>query len=133
MINPKNPLTSRVAVNRYWQIFFNKGIVSTPEDFGSQGERPSHPLLLDWLAKRFVDSGWNQKEKIKLIVMSATYRQSSVPSLELLEKDPENRLFARGPRARLTAEMIRDNALYVSGLLVDKVGGASVKPYQPAG
>jgi len=133
LISPKNPLTSRVAVNRYWQIFFNKGIVSTPEDFGSQGERPSHPLLLDWLAKRFVDSGWNQKEMIKLIVMSATYRQSSVPSLELLEKDPENRLYARGPKARLTAEMIRDNALYVSGLLVDKVGGSSVKPYQPAG
>ncbi|MFP6723787.1 MAG: DUF1553 domain-containing protein [Candidatus Poribacteria bacterium] len=133
LINPKNPLTARVAVNRYWQIFFNRGIVPTPEDFGSQGERPSHPLLLDWLAKRFVDSGWNQKEMIKLIVMSATYRQSSVPSPELLEKDPENRLFARGPRARLTAEMIRDNALYVSGLLVDKVGGASVKPYQPAG
>ena len=133
LINPKNPLTARVAVNRYWQIFFNRGIVPTPEDFGSQGERPSHPLLLDWLAKRFVDSGWNQKEMIKLIVMSATYRQSSVPSPKLLEKDPENRLFARGPRARLTAEMIRDNALYVSGLLVDKVGGASVKPYQPAG
>ena len=133
LINPKNPLTARVAVNRYWQIFFNRGIVPTPEDFGSQGERPSHPLLLDWLAKRFVDSGWNQKEMIKLIVMSATYRQSSVPSLELLEKDPENRLYARGPKARLTAEMIRDNALYVSGLLVDKVGGSSVKPYQPAG
>ena len=133
LINPKNPLTARVAVNRYWQMFFNKGIVSTPEDFGSQGERPSHPLLLDWLAKRFIDSGWNQKEMIKLIVMSATYRQSSVPSPELLEKDPENRLLARGPKARLTAEMIRDNALYVSGLLVDKVGGSSVKPYQPAG
>ena len=133
LINPKNPLTARVAVNRYWQIFFNKGIVSTPEDFGSQGERPSHPLLLDWLAKRFIGSNWNQKEIIKLIVMSATYRQSSVPSLELLEKDPENRLFARGPKTRLTAEMIRDNALYVSGLLVDKVGGSSVKPYQPAG
>ena len=133
LVDSKNPLTARVAVNRYWQIFFDRGIVPTLEDFGSQGERPSHPLLLDWLAKKFIDSGWNQKETIKLIVMSATYRQSSVPSPELLDKDPENRFFARGPKSRLTAEMIRDNALYVSGLLVDQIGGPSVKPYQPAG
>jgi hypothetical protein len=133
LVDPKNPLTARVAVNRYWQSYFGIGIVKTSEDFGSQGEPPSHPQLLDWLATEFVHSGWNIKALQRLIVTSATYRQSSRVTPELLERDPENRLLARGPRFRLPAEMIRDNALAASGLLNDKIGGPSVFPYQPKG
>src|SRR5580693_1132782 len=128
-----NPLTARVTVNRFWQSYFGAGIVKTVDDFGSQGEWPVHPELLDWLAVEFMESGWNVKAMQKLMVMSATYRQSSVISPALLEKDPDNRLLARGPRLRLGPEAIRDQALAVSGLLVEKVGGPSVKPYQPAG
>jgi hypothetical protein len=130
---PGHPLTARVTVNRYWQQFFGTGIVKTAEDFGSQGEWPSHPDLLDWLATEFIRSGWNVKEMHKLIVMSGTYRQSSKVNPELLAKDPENRLLARGPRFRLDAESIRDSLLFISGLLVERDGGKSVKPPQPEG
>ena len=133
LASPDHPLTARVAVNRYWQHYFGTGIVKTAEDFGSQGEWPSHPDLLDWLATEFVKSGWNVKHMQKRIVMSHAYRQDSEVSPELFARDPENRLIARGPRFRLDAEMIRDNALSVSGLLVEKIGGKSVKPYQPPG
>ena len=127
----ENPLTARVAVNRLWKLFFGTGIVGTPADFGSQGEWPSHPELLDWLAVEFVEHGWDVKHLVRLIVSSATYRQSSAASAELLERDPENRLLARGPRFRLPAEFVRDNALAVSGLLVPRIGGPSVNPYTP--
>ena len=133
LVDPSHPLTARVIVNRDWQRYFGTGIVKTSEDFGSQGEWPSHPALLDWLAAEFIESGWNVKHIQKLIVMSATYRQSSRVLPIHLEKDPENRLLARGPRFRLDAEAIRDTALAVSGLLVDRLGGKSVKPYQPPG
>lgn len=133
LVDPQNPLTARVAVNRYWQMFFGNGIVKTSEDFGSQGDQPVHPELLDWLANEFVRSGWDVKAMHRLIVTSATYRQSSRATPALLEKDPDNRLLARGPRHRLQAELIRDNALAISGLLDGKIGGPSVKPYQPAG
>jgi hypothetical protein len=134
LIDDRNPLTARVTVNRYWQMFFGRGLVATSEDFGSQGQPPTHPELLDWLARRFIDSGWNVKELCRLIVLSATYRQSTVPrDARLYVDDPDNRLLARGPRYRLSAEQIRDNALAVSGLLVRKIGGPSVMPYQPAG
>ena len=133
VVDPSNPLTARVTVNRFWQMFFGAGLVKTVEDFGLQGEWPSHPELLDWLATEFVRTGWNTKALHKLIVTSATYRQSSVIAPELLQRDPENRLLARGPRVRLPAEMIRDQALYSAGLLVEKLGGPSVKPYQPDG
>jgi hypothetical protein len=133
LVDPGNPLTARVAVNRYWQMFFGTGLVKTAEDFGAQGEWPSHPELLDWLATKFPRTGWNIKEMLRLIVTSATYRQSSKAPPALLHRDPENRLLARGPRLRLSAEMIRDQALAVSGLLVERLGGPSVKPYQPAG
>ncbi|MEC9092228.1 MAG: DUF1549 and DUF1553 domain-containing protein, partial [Planctomycetota bacterium] len=133
LIKKDHPLTSRVTVNRYWQHFFGTGIVQTSEDFGTQGERPSHPKLLDWLATDFVDKGWDIKRMHKQIVMSATYQQSSNVSAEKLRVDPANRLLARGPRFRLDAEVIRDSALAVSGLLVEKIGGPSVKPYQPSG
>lgn len=133
LTSPNNPLVARVIVNRYWQLMFGQGIVRTPEDFGNQGELPTHPPLLDWLAVEFIESGWDVKHIIKLMVMSATYQQSSKSSPELNEIDPENRLYARGPSGRLSAEMIRDNALAASGLLVDKIGGESVKPYQPDG
>ena len=126
-----NPLTARVAVNRLWKLFFGTGIVGTPADFGSQGEWPSHPDLLDWLAVDFVDHGWDVKYLVRQIVMSAAYRQSSAASAELLERDPQNRLLARGPRFRLPAEFVRDNALAVSGLLVPRIGGPSVNPYTP--
>ena len=127
------PLTARVAVNRYWQMYFGTGLVKTTEDFGSQGERPAIRELLDWLATEFVRTGWDIKAMQRLIVTSATYRQSSHVTPELLEKDPENRLLARGPRFRLPAEMVRDNALAVSGLLDKRIGGPSVFPYQPPG
>jgi len=122
-----------VAVNRYWQMLFGTGLVKTVEDFGSQGEWPSHPELLDWLATEFVSKGWDVKGILKTLVTSATYRQSSRVTPELMQKDPENRLLARGPRVRLSPEMIRDQALAASGLLVEKIGGPSVKPYQPPG
>ena len=133
LVSRTNPLTARVTVNRFWQSYFGIGIVKTVDDFGSQGEWPVHPELLDWLAVEFMESGWNVKALQKLIVTSAAYRQSSVVSPALLEKDPDNRLLARGPRLRLGPEMIRDQALAVSGLLTEKIGGPSVKPYQPAG
>ncbi|MBT8184561.1 MAG: DUF1553 domain-containing protein [Eudoraea sp.] len=128
-----NPLSARVAVNRYWQNLFGTGIVRTTEDFGNQGELPSHPLLLDWLAVTFMESDWDVKALLKLMVMSNTYQQSSMASDELLEIDKDNRLLARGPSKRLTGEMLRNNALAASGLLNKKIGGPSVKPYQPEG
>jgi hypothetical protein len=133
LVDPANPLTARVMVNRFWQMYFGAGLVKTVEDFGSQGEPPSHPGLLDWLATEFIRTGWDVKAMQKTIVMSATYRQSSKAAPELLQRDPENRLLARGARLRLPAETVRDQALAIAGLLVDKVGGPSVKPYQPEG
>ena len=133
LVSAEHPLTSRVAVNRYWQQFFGTGLVVTSEDFGNQGARPSHPKLLDWLSVEFRESGWDIKKLHKLIVMSATYRQSSKVTPELYKADPQNRFLARGPRVRLDAEMIRDQALFVSDLLVEKIGGPSVKPPQPSG
>jgi hypothetical protein len=133
LTSKENPLTARVTVNRFWQMLFGTGLVKTAEDFGAQGDWPSHPELLDWLAVDFVESGWSVKGLFKKILMSETYRQSSRASKELRERDPENRLLARGPRYRLPAEMVRDQALKASGLLVEKIGGPPVKPYQPAG
>jgi hypothetical protein len=133
LVDPAHPLTARVIVNRYWQQYFGTGIVKTAEDFGSQGAMPTHPELLDWLATEFISSGWNVKQLQKLIVMSATYQQSSRVSPELVQRDPTNELLARGPRFRLDAEVIRDSALDISGLLIDRAGGKSVKPYQPGG
>lgn len=133
LVDPNNPLTARVTVNRFWEMYFRNGLVKTVEDFGSQGDWPSHPELLDWLATEFISSGWNVKALQKKIVMSATYRQSSRATPAMLLRDPENRLLARGPRMRLSAEMVRDQALAISGLLVEKLGGPSVKPYQPNG
>ena len=133
IMDKDNPLTARVTVNRYWSMFFGKGIVSTVTDFGSQGAWPSHPKLIDYLAADFRDNGWNVKRTIKKILMSATYRQDSVISEELAEKDSDNILLARGPRFRLQGDLIRDNALYVSGLLYQSIGGAGTKPYQPPG
>lgn len=133
MIDGRNPLLSRVAVNRLWQVFFGRGIVATPEDFGTQGQPPSHPALLDWLARDFMDSGWDVKAMMKKIALSSVYRQDSTPvDPKSFADDPDNRLLARGPRHRLSAEQVRDNALAVSGLLVDKVGGMPVKPYELA-
>ena len=129
----KNPLTARVIVNRLWQQMFGTGIVATADDFGNQGALPTHPELLDWLAVTFKEEGWDIKRMLKRIALSATYQQNSKITPELLEKDPENQLLARGVRYKLPAEAIRDNALAASGLLVEKVGGPSVKPYQPSG
>src|SRR6185369_2477742 len=133
LIDPGNPLLARVTVNRFWQMYFGTGLVKTTEDFGMQGDLPSHPELLDWLATDFIRSGWDVKALQKRIVTSATYRQSSKVTPELIQRDPENRLLARGARNRLPAEMVRDQALFVAGLMVEKTGGPSVKPYQPAG
>ncbi len=133
LVDPANPLPARVAVNRAWQMFFGTGIVKTSEDFGTQGDPPSHPELLDWLATEFVRSGWDVKAMQRLILTSATYRQNSRATAASMEKDPENRLLGRGPRFRLNAHAIRDQALALSGLLVDKVGGPPVRPYQPDG
>ncbi|HWV98466.1 MAG TPA: DUF1553 domain-containing protein [Candidatus Acidoferrum sp.] len=131
LIQPTHPLTARVIVNRYWQMLFGRGIVATPENFGAQGAAPTHPKLLDWLARDFISSGWNTKALLKKIVLSATYRQDSVLRPDLREKDPENLLLARGPSQRLPAEMIRDTALAASGLLDEKLGGPPVSPYLP--
>jgi len=128
-----NPLLARVTVNRAWELMFGRGIVETVDNFGSRGAVPSHPELLDWLASDFIRSSWDYKALLKKIAMSATYRQSSKASAELLARDPENNLLARGPARRLTAEMLRDQALADSGLLAEKIGGPSVRPYQPPG
>jgi hypothetical protein len=133
LFDPKNPLTSRVMVNRLWMMCFGRGIVSTPDDFGAQGALPTHPELLDHLAIRFVESGWDLKAMLKYMVSSATYRQSSRTTGEQLARDPENEFFSRGQRRRLSAEQIRDHFLASSGLLVREIGGPSVKPYQPDG
>jgi hypothetical protein len=131
--SPRNPLTARVTVNRFWQQIFGTGIVKTTEDFGTQGELPSHPLLLDWLAADFQEHNWDVKRLLKTMVMSATYRQSSHTSAAAQQLDPYNRLLSHSPRFRLPSHTIRDQVLAVSGLLVTKTGGPSVKPYQPAG
>jgi hypothetical protein len=133
LTDANHPLTARVAVNRYWQNFFGTGLVKTAEDFGNQGELPSHLKLLDWLAVTFIESGWDAKKMCKMIVMSATYRQDSRATPYSRENDLENRLLSHGPAVRMSAEMIRDNALMASGLLNKKIGGKSVKPYQPPG
>lgn len=133
LTSDENPLTARVAVNRFWQMVFGMGLVKTVEDFGIQGEWPSHPELLDWLAVDFREHGWDVKRLIRQIVTSATYRQSSVVRADLLEIDPENRLLARASRHRLSGELVRDNALAAAGLLNEKIGGPSVRPYQPKG
>ncbi|MCA9271352.1 MAG: DUF1553 domain-containing protein, partial [Planctomycetales bacterium] len=133
LLLPDQPLTARVTVNRFWQEVFGTGIVKTAGDFGVMGQLPSHPELLDWLAVDFRESGWDVKRLFKQIVMSNTYRQSAVSTPEKIDKDPANRLLARGPRFRMDAEMVRDHALAASGLLVGRIGGPSVKPYQPPG
>ncbi|HQZ63945.1 MAG TPA: PSD1 and planctomycete cytochrome C domain-containing protein [Planctomycetaceae bacterium] len=133
LVDPSHPLTARVTVNRYWQQYFGTGIVKTAEDFGKQGQWPTNPALLDWLAVEFIESGWDIKALQKLIVTSSVYRQASSVSPELLATDPDNELLARGPRFRLDAEVVRDSALAVSGLLVEVTGGKSVRPYQPDG
>jgi hypothetical protein len=133
LFDERNPLTARVAVNRYWQMIFGRGLVSTVNDFGNQGALPTHPELLDWLAKYFMDSGWDVKALIRLMVTSNTYKQCSKFNQELYNKDPENLWLARGPSYRWQAEFIRDNALAASDLLIPSVGGESVKPYQPDG
>lgn len=133
LFDVKNPLTARVAINNLWQQFFGSGIVATPTDFGNQGALPSHPALLDWLAVTFMEEGWDTKKMVKRILMSSTYQQSSRPTELQLKKDPKNEFLSVFPRQKLTAEMIRDNVLVSSGLFVDKLGGPSVKPYQPPG
>lgn len=133
LVAPNHPLMSRVTVNRFWQQFFGTGIVKTAEDFGAQGTWPTHPELLDWLATEFIQTGWDVKRMHKLILMSGTYRQATRVSPALLAKDPENQLLARGPRFRYDAEVIRDSILFSCGLLVERAGGKSVKPYQPEG
>lgn len=133
LVDASNPLTPRVAVNRFWMHYFGRGIVETVEDFGLQGDRPTHPELLDWLAAEFIEQKWSMKAFHRLVVTSATYRQNSAVAPDLLERDPDNRLLARGPRRRLEAEMVRDNALAVAGLLSPRIGGPSVFPPQPAG
>ena len=133
LFDVKNPLTARVAINNLWQQFFGSGIVATPTDFGNQGALPSHPALLDWLAVTFMEEGWDTKKMVKRIVMSSTYQQSSRPTELQLKKDSKNEFLSVFPRQKLTAEMIRDNVLVSSGLFVDKLGGPSVKPYQPPG
>jgi hypothetical protein len=133
LVNGRHPLTARVVVNRDWQRLFGEGLVKSTEEFGTQGDWPSHPDLLDWLAVQFTKNNWDIKALQKLIVTSATYRQDSRAAATLLARDRDNRLLARGPRHRLDAEVIRDNALAVSGLLIDKIGGPSVYPYHPKG
>jgi mono/diheme cytochrome c family protein len=133
LVDPGNPLTARVAVNRFWQSFFGTGLVKTVDDFGAQGDAPSHAELLDWLASEFVAGGWNTKALHRAIITSASYRQSSKVTARLVELDPDNRLLARGPRFRLPAEVIRDQSLAAGGLLAEEIGGESVHPYQPPG
>ena len=133
LVDDGNPLTSRVTVNRFWQQVFGTGLVTTSEDFGAQGDPPTHPALLDWLAVEFRESDWDVKHFFRTLVTSATYRQSALATPEKLEADSDNRLLSRGPRFRMDAEVVRDYALAASGLLVRKVGGPSVRPYQPAG
>ncbi len=133
LVSPEQPLTARVTVNRFWQMFFGRGLVKTTEDFGMQGDKPTHPELLDWLAREFIESGWDVKHIHRLIVTSATYRQESKVPPGMSERDPENQLLARGPRFRLPSWMLRDQALAAAGLLVEKTGGRPVKVYQPAG
>jgi hypothetical protein len=131
VVSPENPLTARVTVNRMWYELFGTGLTETTEDFGIMGQRPSHPELLDWLAVEFRESGWNMKHMYKLMVMSAAYRQSAKSTPDQLAKDPKNLLLSHGPRFRMDAEMLRDIALQSGGLLVNRIGGPSVKPYQP--
>jgi hypothetical protein len=133
LTSPENPLTARVFVNRQWEMFFGHGLARTPEDLGSQGEWPTHTELLDWLAVEFVESGWDVKRLVRTLVTSATYRQTSRAPADLVERDPDNRLYARQARFRIDAEMVRDNALAVSGLLSTRMGGPGVHPYQPRG
>ena len=133
LLQPDHPLMARVTVNRFWQMMFGQGLVETSDNFGSQGAQPTHPELLDWLAWDFTAHGWDVKRALKQMALSATYRQSSQAGAEQLGRDPANQLLARGPARRLAAEMLRDQALAQSGLLVEKLGGPSVKPYQPAG
>jgi hypothetical protein len=132
LVDPSNPLTARVTVNRWWQQLWGQGLVRTPEDFGSQGELPTHPELLDWLAVELIDYGWNVKEFHRAVVTSATYRQSSSVVPAQRELDPENRLIGRGPRQRISSLALRDQALAIAGLAVDAMGGPGVNPYQPA-
>src|SRR5262249_38317398 len=133
LTDPEHPLLARVTVNRAWQMMFGRGLVETADNFGTQGSRPTHPELLDWLAREFIASGWDHKRLLRAIALSATYRQSSKAPRELLACDPQNGLLGRGPVKRLTAEMLRDQALFDGGLLVEEMGGPAVKPYQPAG
>jgi hypothetical protein len=133
LVDRRHPLTARVFVNRLWKLFFGAGLARGLDDLGAQGEPPTHPELLDWLAVEFMDSGWDIKHLVRMIVASNAYQQSSVPSAELVERDPQNRLYARQSRWRLEAEFIRDVALAASGLLTPQIGGPSVKPYQPEG
>jgi hypothetical protein len=133
LVSDDNPLTARVTVNRFWEQIFGHGIVETSEDFGTQGDLPTHPELFDWLATEFMRDGWSMKKIKRTIVTSATYRQSSRVTPELLERDPYNKLLARGPRFRVDAETVRDIALATSGLLSSRIGGPSVFPYQPEG
>ena len=133
LVSAENPLTARVVVNHLWQLVFGEGLVRTPEDFGLQGEAPTHPELLDWLAVELVENEWDLRHILRLLVTSETFRQSSDTSPELRELDPENRLLARSPRFRLPSWMIRDNALAASGLINPAVGGPPVKPWQPEG
>src|SRR5262249_19822691 len=133
LLLPEQPLTARVTVNRFWQEVFGTGLVRTAGDFGVAGELPSHPELLDWLAVEFRETGWDVKRFFKMLVTSSTYRPAAVTSRKKLERDRSNRLLSRGPRFGMDAEMIRDYALAASGLMVHKIGGPSVKPYQPDG
>ncbi|MDE0103970.1 MAG: DUF1553 domain-containing protein [Bryobacterales bacterium] len=133
LVDARNPLTARVSANRFWQQVFGQGLVRTSDDFGAQGEAPSHPLLLDWLAVEFRESGWDTKALLRTLLSSSTYRQSAEADAAKLARDPDNRLLSRGPRFRMDAEMLRDFALSATGILVSKVGGPSVKPYQPEG
>src|SRR5262249_11929780 len=132
LVDADNPLTARVIANRFWEQIFGIGLVRTSEEFGTQGELPSHPELLDWLATELMRQRWDMKAFLKMLVTSAAYRQSSRVTPELLEHDPDNRLLARGPRFRLSAEVVRDQALFVGGLLSEKVYGPSVRPPRPA-
>jgi hypothetical protein len=133
LVERDNPLVARVTVNRWWMELFGRGLVATPEDFGIKGELPTHPELLDWLAVDFMENGWSMKKTLRKMVLSATYRQSSKVTPDLLALDDQNKLYARGPRFRMDAEMIRDNALAMAGLISLEQGGPTIKPYQPDG